>query len=90
MKPYGLLYVMCWTVSNNDYPKELLSVCQDSFLDFFDYYENVCQTRLNFTGESMVDPFFGEYKGSFIYADLMKRLYKIKARLLESKNLSGS
>ena len=50
------------------------------FLEFYDYYNDVCTENLNKDGEPMMDP-FGERRGQFDYTSILTRLKNLKTKL---------
>ncbi|CAD5122665.1 DgyrCDS11075 [Dimorphilus gyrociliatus] len=61
-------------------PDSLKEVMQQSFRDFFEYYDNVCKTNMKLQGHAMNDP-FGDRRGKFDYKTLQKRLANINKKL---------
>jgi len=74
---------------DNDYgvtmPEPLREAMEKSFLQFYDFYENLAQSKLKLTGTQMQDP-FGEKRGAFQYTSLLQRLRMIHARLKPSSS----
>lgn len=58
----------------------LYSVLQDSFPQFYDYYEDICTQNINLDGEDMMDP-FGEKRGTFQFKTLLGTLRRKKDEL---------
>ncbi|XP_785296.3 ubiquitin-conjugating enzyme E2 Z [Strongylocentrotus purpuratus] len=70
-------------------PAELQQVNRTSFPDFYDYYITTVQDRMHLTGQPMQDP-FGEKRGKFDYATLLKTLKAIKVKLDEASQMEVS
>lgn len=77
---------------DNDYglaiPQSLVEAMNQSFLQFYEYYEATVKAKMHLTGTSMQDP-FGEQRGTFNYKNLLSRLEAIYNRL-KSKDSSSS
>ncbi|KAF6775977.1 hypothetical protein AHF37_04547 [Paragonimus kellicotti] len=67
-------------------PSELLSIIQSSFEDYYDHYVNVCERNAHLNGQKMDDP-FGDRRGTFDFAQLLKRLCVLRINL--KKNNGG-
>uniref|UniRef100_A0A1B6KZD3 Ubiquitin-conjugating enzyme E2 Z n=1 Tax=Graphocephala atropunctata TaxID=36148 RepID=A0A1B6KZD3_9HEMI len=61
-------------------PEPLRDAMDESFLQFYDFYENLAQSKIKLTGTQMQDP-FGEKRGNYEYAMLLQRLKRIYNRL---------
>jgi len=60
----------------------LYSVLQDSFPQFYDYYEDICTQNISLDGMEMMDP-FGEKRGAFQFKTLLSTLRRKKDELRE-------
>ncbi|XP_063422173.1 ubiquitin-conjugating enzyme E2 Z-like [Mytilus trossulus] len=71
-------------------PESLYDVMESSFLDYYEYYETVCNSNMSKQGQSMQDP-FGDRRKQFDYKGILKRLNVVKNKLeekLKTKPLS--
>ena len=60
----------------------LFSVMQETFVQFYQHYEEVCQTHAWMDGQPMADP-FREERGMFQFGTLLQRLRQKKEELAE-------
>ncbi|XP_046665358.1 ubiquitin-conjugating enzyme E2 Z-like [Homalodisca vitripennis] len=69
---------------DNDYgihlPNQLKEAMQTSFLQLYDFYENLALSKITLNGKEMQDP-FGERRGHYQYKVLLQRLKTIYLRL---------
>lgn len=78
---------------DNDYgltiPQPLVEAMNQSFLQFYEYYESTVKAKMHLTGNTMQDP-FGEQRGVFNYKNLLTRLETIYNRLKPKDSSSSS
>ncbi|KAK4322981.1 hypothetical protein Pmani_006288 [Petrolisthes manimaculis] len=64
-------------------PSDLLKVMQESFMEYYDHYVDICHKNMHNDGQTMNDP-FGELRGQFHYSSLLKQLRRLKTKLRAS------
>lgn len=69
---------------DNDYsvsvPESLRHAMEIGFLQYYEFYEAIAQSKSHLNGKPMADP-FGDWRGHFKFQQILKRLRKIRARL---------
>ncbi|XP_054280668.1 ubiquitin-conjugating enzyme E2 Z-like [Macrosteles quadrilineatus] len=65
-------------------PAPLIEAMEKSFLQFFESYETLAQSKNRLTGTTMNDP-FGERRGVYQYGQLLHRLRDIYNRLTQKR-----
>ncbi|ELU01875.1 hypothetical protein CAPTEDRAFT_169748 [Capitella teleta] len=70
-------------------PPHLREVMEQAFPDYCDYYETTCTSNMHLNKTAMLDP-FGEKRGHFDYAAILKRIQNLRTKYGKSDDSDDS
>jgi ubiquitin-conjugating enzyme E2 Z len=82
---------VCECLEESTYPKDLLAVVRESFLEYYEIYQMHIEEGMSLHGKPIYDPLYGFHKGTYDYKSVQKRmdrLYKLLTANSQQNDLS--